>query len=97
MLEDDEASRFILFNREISQGRSPEQATQRVQKSFPIFGLSGEQADVSQDDRPLPFELKNRINRYFDQPANQQHMRQHGPASTSMNAYIRSRLKARAM
>jgi hypothetical protein len=44
---------------------SEEEAAKEVKKYFPIFGDPDDTSTSSGDDRPLPCELKDRINIYI--------------------------------
>jgi hypothetical protein len=63
--KDDELSRVALFIHNIQEGRSSEEAAALVKKYFPIFGDPDDTSTSSGDDRPLPYELKDRINIYI--------------------------------
>jgi hypothetical protein len=94
LAENDEMSRFALFRQAREQGQSQEEAKQQVVKHFPIFG---DPQESTGDDRPLPFELKDRINRFLESPGNQQYLRSNALRFSSMNAYIRDRIKNDAL
>lgn len=94
LAENDDLSRFTLFNKELDEGHSEDEAGANVRKHFPIFGAPSAETAGSGDDRPLPFELKDRINRFLENAANQQHLRSNALKFSSMNAYIRDRIRA---
>jgi len=97
MTKFDDMSKFALFLKLLQEDRlSEEEAGRQVKKYFPIFGDSDDTSTSSGDDRPLPFELKDRINFYV------QARSQKDPAkykedmarSSSFNALIRKEIKA---
>ena len=97
MTKFDDVSKFALFLKLRQEDRlSEEEAGRQVKKYFPIFGDPDDTSTSSGDDRPLPFELKDRINLYI------QARSQKDPAkykedmtrSSSFNALIRKEIKA---
>ena len=94
MLEDDETGRVAAFMAYLSQGMSPDQAAQKLKR----FLTYGDPQDANQgvgEDRALPIELKDRINRYTEQ-------RMRGDpyiykteiqASTGSNAHVRNEMR----
>ncbi len=63
MLKDDASSRIAAFMHHREQDMSREVAVVKVKKSHPIYGDPNDTSKSSGDDRPLPFELKDRIDR----------------------------------
>jgi hypothetical protein len=95
MVENDETSRMVMFSKAIEDGKSSEEAAVHVRRHFPTFGSVSE-ADDS-EDRALPFEIKDRINSYLQSATNQRHMRTHALLASSMNAYLRERIRTGAL
>ena len=62
MIEDDSLSGFALFIKLKEDGLNEDEAGKRVKKSRPIFGDPGDTSTSTGEDRPLPFELKDRMN-----------------------------------
>lgn len=62
MQQEDFMSRFSLFLKLRDQGLSPKEAAKGVAKRFPVFGDSDDATLGSGEDRPLPHELKDRVN-----------------------------------
>ena len=48
----------------IKEGHTPEEATVEVRKRVPIYGRPKDVPKLVGDDKPLPIELKDRINIY---------------------------------
>jgi len=65
MLKIDDISRMALFIKEKEQGRTAEEAAAKVRKYFPMFGNPDDATHSSGDDRPLPYELKDRVNTWI--------------------------------
>lgn len=62
MLKVDESLRMSMFKSLLDKQETAEAAAKKVKQFHPIFGdLEGDSADG-----PLPFELKDRINRYIE-------------------------------
>lgn len=96
MLEvDDEVTRLTAYTHYSQSGMSDENAGKEVRKFFPIFGNSENTQHTAGDDRPLPVELKNRINKWIQQKTlNAQMFKDQLSCFTTMNAYIRSEIRA---
>ena len=95
MLKDDENSRLAAFMHHLDQGVSQEKAAIEVRRFHPIYGDPSDTSKSSGDDRPLPYELKDRINRYIEM-RNQQgadFFKADLEASSSFNALVRGEIK----
>jgi len=97
MIKVDDINKLTLFTKLREQdGLSEEEAAREVKKYFPIFGDPNDTSTSHGDDRPLLFELKDRINVYIQKRS------QTDPAkykkeiseSSSFNALIRKEVKA---
>jgi len=92
----DEMNRILLFEKLVkSDGVTEPEAARMVAKRFPIYGDPDHLILDTDDDRPLPFELKWRINRYISErtAANPDEFSQEVEASTSLNALLRRALR----
>lgn len=69
MLQVDELTRLAVFSKQREAGLSSEEAARDVRKIFPTFGDPDDTRHTSGDDRPLPHELKDRINTYIQRRA----------------------------
>ncbi len=93
---DDLGRRALLTKLCDRDGLSTKEAARAVKRYYPIFGDPHDTRASRGDDRPLPFELKNRIEVYFHNRV------QTDPAqykkeileSSSFNALIRKEIKA---
>ena len=83
---------FIKFREE--NGYGPDMAMVRVRKLFPIFGDPEDTTHASGQDRPLPYELKERINAYieFRSKTNPKALEQDLERYTSCNSLIREEI-----
>jgi len=93
--DDDENSRIALFMHHLDQGHSQEEAAVRVKKFHPMYGDPNDTSKSSGDDKPLPFELKDRINRYIEMRSQQgaDSFKADLEASSSFNARIRLEIR----
>lgn len=66
MLKMDEFHRISSFTHELESGKSEEEADKTVRKYHPVFGDLKDETHGSGDNRPLPLELKDRINIYIE-------------------------------
>jgi hypothetical protein len=88
----DEMNRILLFEKLMQgSGMTELEAARMVAKRFPIYGDTDHLVLETDDDRPLPFELKWRINRYMTErtKADPDGFREEAEASTSLNALLR--------
>ena len=92
----DEMNRILLFEKLVQgSGMTEPEAAQRVAKRFPVYGDREHLVLGTEDDRPLPFELKWRVNRYITERtvADPDGFREAAEASTSMNALLRKAIR----
>jgi hypothetical protein len=92
----DDWFRMAAYKKHRAEGKSEEEALSLLSKSLPIFGDPEETKNLKGDDRPLPFELKERINRWVEvvllnEPIGTSSEFQ---STGSMNALIRSEIRA---
>jgi len=95
MLKEDENSRIAAFMHHTDQGLSGEEAAVRVKKFNAMYGDPNDTSKSSGDDRPLPFELKDRINRYIEMRAEQgaDSFKADLEATSSFNALVRLEMR----
>jgi hypothetical protein len=95
MTEDDNLSGFALFLKLREDGLNEEEAGKRVKKIRPIFGDPDDTSTSTGEDRPLPWELKNRINIYIQNRSqtNKEKFKNEIAESSSFNALIRKEMK----
>jgi len=92
----DEMNRILLFEKLLQQNGVTElEAARMVAKRFPVYGDPSHLVLDNDDDRPLPFELKWRVNRYLAKrtKANPDKYQEEIEASTSLNALLRNALR----
>lgn len=92
----DEMNRILLFDKLIQdKGITEPEAAQMVAKRFPIYGDTEHRVFGTEEDRPLPFELKWRVNRYITNKtsADPEKFREEVEASTSLNAVLRKAIR----
>jgi len=91
----DEMNRIWLFEKLVKDGAAEPEAARMVAKRFPVYGDPEHLVFGTDDDRPLPFELKWRVNRYITGKTNADSDKFHAEteASTSLNALLRRALR----
>lgn len=92
----DEMNRILLFETFVSDGGMTEKEAARwVAKRCPIYGDPEHLVLDTDDDRPLPFEMKPRINRYLMErsEADPDGLRKESETSTSLNALLRKAVR----
>ncbi|MEK7652416.1 MAG: hypothetical protein AAB334_00460 [Patescibacteria group bacterium] len=95
MLKIDEFHRMSLFIHEVESGKTEEEADKTVRKYHPIFGDLKDETHGSGDNRPLPLELKDRINIYIEkQGVGNPEFKKKIDSSSTFNALIRNEIRA---
>jgi hypothetical protein len=92
----DEMNRILLFEKLVrDSGVTEREAAQMVAKRYPIYGDPNHLVLDSEEDRPLPFELKWRVNRYMTErsQADPEKFHEEVESSTSLNAVLREALR----
>ena len=92
----DEMNRILLFEKLVQgDGVSEPEAARMVAKRFPVYGDPEHLVLETEDDRPLPFELKRRVNRYITERATSDPdgFQQEIESSTSFNALLRQAVR----
>jgi hypothetical protein len=92
----DEMNRILLFQNLVQEsGATEPEAARMVAKRFPIYGDPDHLVLETDDDRPLPFELKWRINRYIAErtKADPDGFHEEVESSTSLNALLRRTIR----
>ena len=88
----DEMNRILLFEKLVQgSGMTELEAARSVAKRFPVYGDPEHLVLENRDDRPLPFELKWRVNRYMAEKTqtDPDQFQTEVEASTSLNALLR--------
>jgi hypothetical protein len=96
MLKNDDTSRMGVFLWALDQGLSKEAAADKVRRTFPMFGDPADESHSAGDDRPLPDELKDRINRYVErrQKSDADQFKRDVEESSSFNALVRAEVRS---
>ncbi len=96
-LKVDEMFRLAFFMKcREEDGLDENEAAKKVRKAFPIFGNPDDTTHTTGDDRPLPYELKNRINIYMIEKraqANKEKFKMELEKWSTVNAFIRNVIK----
>ncbi|MBU4273904.1 MAG: hypothetical protein L6437_14880 [Kiritimatiellae bacterium] len=79
----------------LEEGLDEDSAAARVRKIYPMFGDPNDTKVTDGDDRPLPYELQNRINQYVQRRASQDTISYKADvqSSTTFNALVRREIK----
>jgi hypothetical protein len=95
MQQEDFMSRFVLLLKLREEGLDEKESAKRVAKRFPIFGNPNDTTLGSGDDRPLPCELKDRINIYISKRSktDPEEFKKAIEYSTSVNCLIRKAIR----
>ncbi len=95
MLKIDEFHRLALFIKEKEEGKTDDEADAVVRKHHPIYGDLNDETHGSGDNRPLPLELKDRINIYIEkQGIDNTEFKKKIDSFTTLNALIRKEIRA---
>lgn len=102
MLKVDEMNRMALFINELqnsesdSKEKASEEASKKVRKFHPMYGDSDDTTHTKGDDRPLPYELKDRINIYIEKKVQKDpdKYKKEIENSSTFNSLIRREIKA---
>lgn len=97
MLKVDEFHRLALHIKcRQEDGLSVEQAAEQVRKHHPIFGNPEDTTHTQGDDRPLPEELKDRINIYVEKrfTSDPEKFKEEIEQSSTFNALVRKEIRA---
>lgn len=85
---------FLRFTKE--EKLSPKQANEKIRKVRPMFGDPADTRFGKCEDRPLPDELRQRVNAYIAKRAREDPggLKRDAEACSSFNAFIRKEIKA---
>jgi len=92
----DDMTRFVQFSKFGWKDRLYEKRIETGgERFFPIYGDPNEPSHTTGDDRPLPYELKNRVNRYLDKRAHidPEEFKRDVERSLTLNAFIRKEIE----
>ena len=102
MIKIDENSRMVLFLDEIKKSnannleKAQEEAAEKVRKFFPMYGDPDDTTHTKGNDRPLPYELKERINIYMEKCKEKDidKFKEDIENSSTFNSLIRNKIKS---
>jgi len=102
MLKQDDIARMTLFMAELeksnesSKEKAADKAAAKVRKFHPTYGDPDDTTHTTGDDRPLPYELKDRVNIYIEKRAreNSEKYKSEIEQSSTFNALLRKEIKA---
>ena len=96
MLQMDMLAKTALLVSLVEKGMSPEDAGDDVRRSHPYYGHPGVPGLDDGEDRPIPFEIKDRVNRYTEARmlSDPEAFREQTARFSSVNALIRSEMRA---
>ena len=90
----DDITRKAMFEKFIESGKNEKEAAIEIRRFQPMYGNPDDNTHTSGVDSPLPFELKNRINKYVESKiSNPEQFKSEILKSSSFNAYIRNQIR----
>jgi len=92
----DEMNRVLLFEKLVQgEGITELEAARAVARHFPVYGDPAHLVLETEDDRPLPFELKWRVNRYIAEKTktDPEGFAKEAESATSLNALLRKAIR----
>lgn len=96
-LEEDNFRQFQVYRTALhEEGKTPDEAAGWVMKFLPVYGEPNDMPEEAETDRPLPWELRDRVTRYAERKAAadaEEYLRDIINA-TSFNALVRKELRA---
>lgn len=92
----DDIFRLAVFTNSILKGMEPDEASAKLRKCFPMYGDPDDLSHTTGEDRPLPLELKYRINIYMEKRMNDPDPERHKKEveeSSTYNAFVRKEMR----
>jgi len=95
LLKVDDISIRSLFVKLRERGISEDEAVKEIRKRYPLFGDPDDTSQSAGEDRPLPYELKNRINSFVQKRLQKdpETFKNEIEGSSTFNALVREELK----
>ncbi len=95
MVEIDNLPRMAVYTHSLEHGMSFEEAAAKVRKCHPMYGEPNDTSHSSGEDKPLPYELKDRINAYVEKKtlSDPDGLKKQVEQSSSFNALVRKEIK----
>jgi hypothetical protein len=100
VLQADETDRMGTYLTLLRQASADDRsASKKLWQAYPRFGNPSDSSQAQGDDRPLPLELKVRINRYVEHRimTDLANWQAEMSSATSFNALVRQKIRERAM
>ncbi len=93
---DNELHMACMINYMQNNNLSMDEAMDRLRKYYPLYGDPEDTSNTKGDDRPLPFELKDRVNTYMSKRTvmDLSKYKKEVEQSTTFNALVRKEIKA---
>lgn len=94
MVEWDNIPRMAMYTHSVEHGMSFEEAAAKVRKHHPMYGDIEDTSNTSGEDRPLPYELKDRVNIYIEKKtlSDPEDLKKQVEQSSSFNALVRKEI-----
>jgi len=91
----DDNIRLVSFLDNRKNGMNEEEAAERVRKYYPMYGDPEDKSQTTGDDRPLPYELRRRVNVYIENRSRTkpEECREVIEKTTSFNALVRGAIR----
>jgi len=91
----DDNIRIASFLDNRKDGKSEEEATDRVRKYHPMYGDPEDKSQTTGDDGPLPYELKRRVNIYIEKRSRTEpeEYKEEIEKTTTFNALVRGEIR----
>ena len=94
LLKIDDLTRMTMFTQFLQDGKNEKEAVTEIHKYQPIYGDSNDNTHTSGEDRPLPYELKDRINKCVESSTfNTEQFKVKILKSPTFNAFIREQIR----
>lgn len=92
---DDENSRMAAFMQHSEEGMSSESAANKIRKFIVMYGNPEDTKHTQGDDRPLPPELKDRINKWLAKYMDKEEIfKDKLKQYSTMNAFVRAEIRS---
>jgi len=95
----DNIFRIAGYEKFLNEGLSEDLAVKKLNKSFPYYGDPDDSSKCSGEDRPLPYEIKDRVNSYMIKCgfSNFEEIEAKLRNYSSVNAFIRAEMRKGAL
>lgn len=90
--KNENTARHATFLAATKEGLNPDEAAARVRKIFPMYGNPRDESVTTGDNRPLPPELRGRIDRWRKKYGATQ-LQQRSATFDTFNAFVRAEIR----